>query len=169
MIMCLGGLRQMGAKYYPNLSYLFSLDIAEEKIEVESLMIDVLRSWGYICHRYGSAHLGYSSANIFMTKYTDFGYIKLSDDEINAVDQAMVQLKEDLPDYFELLSMRYIYFKRINTIGKVIDRSRKVVEKRLGLAWRLVYNALAQILGYEQRHTISMKIFGEEIATKFSR
>ena len=81
----------------------------------------------------------------------------------------MVQLKEDLPDYFELLSMRYIYFKRNKAIGKVIDRSRQVVEKRLALAWRLVYNALAQILGYEQRHTISIKIFGEEIATKFSR
>ena len=167
--MCHGGLRQMGAKYYPNLSYLFSLDIAENKVEVKSVMIDVLRSWGYTCRRYGSAHLGYSRANIFMLKYTDLGYMGLSDDEVDALDLAMERLKADLPDYFELLSLRYIYYKRLDAIGKVIDRSRKVLLGRLDLAWRLVYNALAQSLGYKQRYTISTKIFGEEIAAKFSR
>ena len=91
------------------------------------------------------------------------------DDEVDALDLAMEQLKADLPDYFELLSLRYIYNKRLDAIGKVIDRSRKVLLKRLDLAWRLVYNALAQNLGYEQRYTISTKIFGEEIAAKFSR
>lgn len=154
----------MAVRFVPNLDYIFELDTAQQQPEIDDAVIRLLQGWGRAC-RGEFRHLQYARVQLEEATPSEVVGSILSEDELTLLDHALSKLKTEQPEYFELLHLRYMRSRKISQICSELERSSKVVRKRLGLLNSVVYNLVAVEYGGKKRLSLSARVFGSKFVS----
>ncbi len=154
----------MAVRFVPNLDYIFELDTVQQQTEIDDAVVRLLQGWGRAC-RGEFRHLSYARVQLEPATPTETVGSVLSEDELNLLDHALSKLRLEQPDYFELLHLRYMRSKKISQICEEVDRSSKVVRKRLTMLNSLVYNLVSKEYGGKKRLALSARVFGSKFVS----